>query len=334
MMYLGIVFFSLSINLLIIYLSKKYNIMIDCEQSGKPQRFHVSATPRVGGIGIMLASFFMLNEPMGMWIILSSLPIFLIGLFEDFSGMVSPKIRLVFMAIGAVIATFTLNVLITEISFVKLPYIISFLFTVFALVGVTNSINIIDGLHGLASGTAIIAFFALSSVAFSLGDQELGVLILVSMFSVAGFFVCVYPWGKIFLGDGGAYYLGFLLAVFSTLLVNRNPDVSVWYPFAVLIFPVWEVVFSIFRRKFVRKQDALSPDRLHLHSLLYKRAKYANFVASGILLLIYIGYQTVIINFYNDTPMLLLFIIGFISIYYIFYLRLIRFEFKVIKAGL
>lgn len=314
--------------MVIIVLARKYQFMMDCENSTKPQKFHFAATPRVGGVSIMAAALFMLSDPLGRMILLASSPIFLIGLFEDISGAVSPKIRLLFMTIGSVIAVMTLDVLINQIDFLKFPYYIAMMFTLFSLVGVTNSINIIDGLHGLASGASIVALFALFTVAYNVGDVQLSRLIAVMIIGVCGFFVWVYPWGKIFLGDGGAYFLGFMLAVFSTLLVNRNEEVSVWFPLAVLIFPIWEVIFSIFRRKVIRKGDALSADRLHLHSLLYKRTRFSNSVASGILLLIYIAYQLLTVHFYKSSPVLVLFIIAFIVGYHLSYIKLVRFGFS------
>ncbi|QAR34198.1 undecaprenyl/decaprenyl-phosphate alpha-N-acetylglucosaminyl 1-phosphate transferase [Geovibrio thiophilus] len=329
MSYLAVLAVSLFINFVIILIAKKCKIMMDCENSCKPQRFHLTATPRVGGISIMSAALFMLVDPLGRMILLASLPVFFIGLFEDLSGAVSPKIRLLFMTAGAVIAVMALDVLITQIDFIKLPYYFAMAFTLFSLVGVTNSINIIDGLHGLASGASIVALFALFTVAYSVGDYQLGRLIIIMTFAVCGFFIWVYPWGKIFLGDGGAYFLGFVLGLFSILLVNRNENVSVWFPLAVLIFPIWEVIFSIFRRKVIRKGDALSADRLHLHSLLYKRTKFSNSVASGILLLIYITYQLLTVMFYKSSPVLVLFIIVFIICYHISYIKLVRFSFSV-----
>lgn len=328
MKYFMVFLISLAVNMVIIVLARKYNFMMDCENSTKPQKFHFAATPRVGGVSIMAAALFMLSDPLGRMILLASSPIFLIGLFEDISGAVSPKIRLLFMTIGSVIAVMTLDVLIIQIDFLKFPYYIAMLFTLFSLVGVTNSINIIDGLHGLASGVSIVALFALFTVAYNVGDVQLSRLIAVIIIGVCGFFVWVYPWGKIFLGDGGAYFLGFMLAVFSTLLVNRNEEVSVWFPLAVLIFPIWEVIFSIFRRKVIRKGDALSADRLHLHSLLYKRTRFSNSVASGILLLIYIAYQLLTVHFYKSSPVLVLFIIAFIIGYHFSYIKLVRFGFS------
>lgn len=331
MVYFAVIAISFLTGFLILFLAKKYSVVMDCEKSIKPQKFHYSATPRIGGLCIFIGSLFMLLDPVGRMIILSSLPVFLIGFYEDLTEAVSPKKRLFFMALGGLIALSTLDVLISDISFIHMPHYAAVAFTLFALVGVTNSINIIDGLNGLASGTSIIALFALLFAAHLVGDFQLSKLIVISMFAVCGFFVWVYPMGKIFMGDGGAYFMGFILAVFSTLIVNRNADVSVWFPLAVLIFPIWEVAFSIYRRKFIRKQDALSPDRLHLHSLLYKRTKFSNPVAAGILLLIYAAFQAFTIYFYDSSVILVAMIIGFIVVYHVFYRSLVQFKFGIGK---
>ena len=332
MIYFFVLVISFLSGFLILYLAKRCNVVMDCERSLKPQRFHSNATPRIGGVCIFLGSLFMMLDPLGRMVILSSLPIFLVGIYEDLTETVSPKKRLLFMSLGGILAITTMNILISDIGFIHFPPYIAFLFTLFSIVGVTNSINIIDGLNGLASGTSIIALFAFLLVAHYVGDFQLSKLIVISMFSVCGFFLWVYPMGKIFMGDGGAYFLGFLLAIFSTLIVNRNEDVSIWFPLAVLIFPIWEVVFSIYRRKFIRKQDALSPDRLHLHSLLYKRTSFSNPVAAGILLLIYAVFQFLTVYFYNSSSMLIIFLIGFIIVYHFVYRGLVRFSFGLGKG--
>lgn len=332
MIYFSVIAISFFSGLFILGLAKKCNIVLDNEKSDKPQRFHTSATPRVGGVCIFLGSLFMLVDPIGRMIIFASLPVFFVGLYEDLTEAVSPKKRLIFMALGALIAIMTMNVMIREINFISLPTYIAFVFTLFAIVGVTNSINIIDGLNGLASGTSIIALFSLLIVAHHVGDFQLSKLIVITMFAVCGFFIWVYPMGKIFMGDGGAYFVGFVIAIFSTLIVNRNAEVSVWFPLAVLIFPVWEVAFSIYRRKFIRKLDALSPDRLHLHSLIYKRRNISNSVASGILLLVFACFQFLTIYFYQSSAALIVIIVCFILAYHFSYKGLVSFKFRFLRS--
>ncbi|HEU0199002.1 MAG TPA: glycosyl transferase, partial [Burkholderiaceae bacterium] len=89
--------------------------------------------------------------------------------------------------------------------------------------------------------------------------------------AIAGFLVWNYPFGRIFLGDGGAYFLGFMLGALAILLVVRNPVVSAWFPLLLLAYPLVEVAFSIYRRMVMRGRHPGLPDAVHLHQLLYKR---------------------------------------------------------------
>jgi len=88
--------------------------------------------------------------------------------------------------------------------------------------------------------------------------------------AVAGFWLVNYPWGKLFMGDGGAYFVGFALAWLAVLLPVRNPDVSVWAPLLVCAYPVIEVLYTIVRR-YVHRQSPGAPDSGHLHSLVKKK---------------------------------------------------------------
>src|SRR5699024_9358422 len=80
-----------------------------------------------------------------------------------------------------------------------------------------------------------------------------------------------FPYGRVFLGDGGAYFLGFMLAQLAVQLVVRNPGVSPVYALAVLFYPVFETLFSIWRRRVIRGTPVDQPDALHLHQLIFRR---------------------------------------------------------------
>ena len=96
-----------------------------------------------------------------------------------------------------------------------------------------------------------------------------GVLV-VMVGAPAGFLVLNFPRGLVFAGDGGAYLWGVLIAVASLLLVHRNEQVSPWFPMLLLIYPVWETLFSIYR-KLVRGTSPSVADALHFHQLIYRR---------------------------------------------------------------
>jgi UDP-N-acetylmuramyl pentapeptide phosphotransferase/UDP-N-acetylglucosamine-1-phosphate transferase len=144
------------------------------------------------------------------------------------------------------------------------------LFTAFAVGGVTNAFNIIDGFHGLASGTAALCLLAVACIAAHVGDTALLLAAVVVAAAVAGFWIVNFPWGKLFLGDGGAYFAGFALAWLAVLLPMRNSGVSPWASLLVCAYPVIEVIYSIVRRLHTRK-SAGEPDRQHLHSLVATR---------------------------------------------------------------
>jgi UDP-N-acetylmuramyl pentapeptide phosphotransferase/UDP-N-acetylglucosamine-1-phosphate transferase len=246
---------------------------------GAVQKFPSNPTPRVGGIAIyaaVTAAWMLLpglvESKLLATVLLAGMPALLIGLVEDVTKRVSVRTRLVVtMASGALAALWSglgitqLHIPMADALLAYLPAAV--LFTAFAVGGVANAFNIIDGFHGLASGTAIISLLALASIAFSVGDVPLATVAIVVAAALAGFWLVNFPWGKLFLGDGGAYFSGFTLAWLSVELLARNEQVSPWASVLLCGYPTVEVVYSIIRR---RKQHR-SPgeaDRHHLHSLV------------------------------------------------------------------
>jgi UDP-N-acetylmuramyl pentapeptide phosphotransferase/UDP-N-acetylglucosamine-1-phosphate transferase len=147
----------------------------------------------------------------------------------------------------------------------------AFAVTVFAVAGVANSINIIDGFNGLASMCAVLILVSLGYVGFQVGDLLIVSLALIGIGAILGFLVWNFPAGLIFLGDGGAYFVGFYLAEVAILLLHRNAAVSPMFPLLVCLYPIFETVFSIYRRRFIRALPPSMPDGIHLHSLVYRR---------------------------------------------------------------
>jgi UDP-N-acetylmuramyl pentapeptide phosphotransferase/UDP-N-acetylglucosamine-1-phosphate transferase len=143
--------------------------------------------------------------------------------------------------------------------------------TVLAVAGIVNAINIIDGFNGLATVVTICMLLSLGYVALQVNDTFVLVGALIVAGAAAGFLIWNYPAGLIFLGDGGAYFLGFMLGELAVLLVMRNPQVSTWYALLLLIYPVFETLFSAYRRVFLRGQSPGAPDGIHLHSLIFRR---------------------------------------------------------------
>src|SRR5262249_25052477 len=144
-------------------------------------------------------------------------------------------------------------------------------FTMFAVGGVANSINIIDGYNGLAGGHAVIVLAAMAGVSALGADTFLVASPLAIIGALLGVFAWNYPRGKMFLGDGGAYLLGFWLGELSVLLVVRHPEISPWFPMLLLVYPIFETLYSMYRRKVVGGLSPGQPDRMHLHQVIYGR---------------------------------------------------------------
>jgi len=246
------------------------------------QKFHLDPVARIGGLPIFIAwsvAVFLSGDQFDLifkiW--LSSLPAFVVGLYEDLSARVSPLIRLLSAFLSIVIAFFWLDIGISSLGFKWVDYvltdyvIISLLFTLLIVGGAVNSLNIIDGFNGLLGGYSILAFLAIAYVAYTLGDEMILQLSLISAASILGFFILNFPFGKIFMGDGGAYFLGFILAIIGLMLVDRHEELSNWFVLLIFIYPMYELLYSIYRRKIIHKTDASQPDANHLHSLVYRK---------------------------------------------------------------
>jgi UDP-N-acetylmuramyl pentapeptide phosphotransferase/UDP-N-acetylglucosamine-1-phosphate transferase len=114
-------------------------------------------------------------------------------------------------------------------------------------------------------------FLSLAYVGLQVGDPLIVATALAATGALVGFLVWNWPRGLIFLGDGGAYFVGYLLAVLVILLVARHPQVSAWYALVLFVYPVFETVFSVWRRRFLRGTSPGLPDGLHLHTLIFRR---------------------------------------------------------------
>ena len=285
-------FISLLIQFITIRYSKKFNHFIDCHLEEKPQKFHHSSTPRAGSLGILIGMFAVLLTPIGWKLLISMLLAFLSGIFEDFHRSLSPRLRLGLQFIAAGAAIYLTNAVISYLGLeIYLPYTAAILFSMFSIVGLMNAMNIIDGFNGLASGSALLILLSLGHTTLLVGDQEMFNLILIVFGAIFAFFIYNFPKGKIFLGDGGAYLLGFIIALIGIFLASTYTQISPWYILAILIYPVWEVLFSIYR-KLRARMSPFHPDANHLHMLIFKHITQNNPLTSVVIL---IGYAPFVI---------------------------------------
>ena len=260
------------------------HISFDHDKDGV-QKFHSFDTPRIGGLPIFIGIVFSVAvqfiqelsfSNVGVILILSSLPVFILGLLEDTTKKISASYRLLAAFFSAFLACYFLNVWLTNVQFMNMDFLlkilpISVFFTCFSVTGVTHSINLIDGFHGIASMIGILILSAIVYVAFKVSDITIVMLGISVIGAILGFFVLNYPRGLIFLGDSGAYLIGFWISLLSLLLVSRHEEVSNWFPLLLCFYPIFETIFTIFRRYFIKKTNPGLPDSLHLHQLIFKR---------------------------------------------------------------
>lgn len=321
----------------------------------KPQGFHASAVPRIGGLAILLG-IAVSTVPIG-WGLGAGAASFLLsllacasiaftaGFVQDFTEALAPKGRLFATALSAAAAYYWMGAGVRVTGLPGLDWVVStsvgsLAVTLLVVAGIANAINIIDGLNGLASMCVMLILSALVYVAYQVGDPLIGSVGLACIGGVLGLFLWNYPRGLIFLGDGGAYLLGFLLSELSILLLLRNPgEVSPFFPLLVCIYPIFETLFSIYRRWFLRSLLPSMPDGIHLHSLIFRRVmRWAvgdnsvsgrtrrNSMSSPYLWLLCVSSIVPAVVFWNNTPVLGLFLVLFAATYTTLYWRIVRFK--------
>lgn len=275
----GIVTFGASI---LIVITKRWHGVFTFDSFTGPQKFHKKNTPRIGGIAVF-AGFWvaasMTASPIRELLFalgLSSATAFLAGLAEDLSSNISVTLRSFAMILSGLFFCLLTDYSVTRL---EIPFIdtvmefhyVSIAFTAIAIAGLANAINLIDGFHGLAAGSVIIMLTALAVVASFAGDHDLVMLAIVIASVLSGFLLVNFPFGYVFLGDGGAYFSGFLLAALAVMLPMRNPEISPWVSLLILSYPVLETAFSAIRKTIRQGYKLSQPDRVHLHILVYRR---------------------------------------------------------------
>lgn len=241
------------------------------------QSAHTRMTPRIGGVGILITLIFMVYyAPSGVkktysYITLSSSFLFIAGFLEDLGFGVSPRNRL----LAAIFSSLSVIVLsdiwlpqmgIAQLDHLASSWMIGIPLTLLVTAGLANGFNLIDGVNGLAGFTAITGALSLAVIARAAGAEDHAYLALMFAAGISGFWIVNYPFGFIFLGDAGAYVLGFVLSWLGIAILIDAPAATPWAILLTVFWPVADTLLAIYRRR-VRKQDNMQPDRLHVHQL-------------------------------------------------------------------
>lgn len=316
------------------------------------QRFHVHWAPRIGGLPVLAVLlawlvFVQYSLPDGdgtsalAWAICLA-PAFGVGLMEDLTGRAGVYTRLWLAMASAGLAWWLLDARLLRFGVASFDDVliavpaVSLLFTVLMAAGVAHSVNIIDGYNGLAGSYLASVLLAIIAVAVRIEDSNTAWTAAGGLVALIGFLVWNFPHGKIFLGDAGAYALGLFVAVLCVRLVNRSPDVSTMFPALLLCYPVWETLFSVFRKR-RRGNSPSKPDGLHFHMLVHKRLVRSvksegrervlqNSATTAYLSVFTLGVPTVAAIWWDNSLVLLGGFVACIGFYQYAYSRLVRFD--------
>ncbi len=298
-MFIGFVPLSFFISVLIcfflIYLDKRAASLGNLNLRNSDQTIHKESVSRFGGVAIYsstLVTVFVTYYLGFNWelntIFLTMLfcfPAFMIGLFDDLKFNINPPLR-IFLLLPVPILFFIFGDI--KVTSLDLGFIDDFLqveifalaFLCFALIGMMNAFNLIDGINGQLCSyliSIIIALKVIESISGNTVELSVEFRYFTNIFlgSLVGFFI-LNLFGKIFLGDAGAYFLGSIVCV-ALISAQQANNFSPWSVMLILAYPFTDLLFSVFRRKFVTGGDLMQPDAEHLHHVIYKRFKKLKF---------------------------------------------------------
>lgn len=263
------------ISILVTPLVKKLAFKIGATDKPNNRKVHQKIMPRLGGLAIFISMLvgsvlINVNTTFLIPILLGATIIVITGMLDDIYEL-SPKVKLVGQFLATGIVVFYGGI---DINYVNLPFditlelgMLSIPFTFLWIIGITNAINLIDGLDGLAAGVSSIVLITISGISLSMGYYFVFALSMVLLGSTLGFLVYNFYPAKIFMGDTGALLLGFMISVLSLLGFKNVTFISLLVPIIILGVPISDTFFAIVRR-IVKKQSLSAPDKSHLHHCL------------------------------------------------------------------
>ena len=254
------------------------NLLLDSTKISKHKSFTQSRdkVSYVGGFIILIACIFFWIEKDYNFIIFSSL-IFIIGIFSDLGLLESPSKRFFLQFITILFFLIVYGTGISSIRIEFLDYFIQFkvvnlLFTTFCILIVINGSNFMDGVNTLVAGYFMLILFSLLYIFFTdsiiLFNYNLVIITIISLLVVFIFNI----FGKIYLGDNGAYLIAFIISIILIDVSKNNILISPYYVVNLLWYPAFENFFSIIR-KLIQKKSPMGPDNEHLHQLLFSYFK-------------------------------------------------------------
>lgn len=286
MVFIPFVFVALTIPIV-----KKIAIHVNALDIPDKRKVHKEPMPRLGGLGIyagFLLGYMIFGEqtPTMNSILIGSFVLIVTGILDDIKPLKASH-KLIGQLFASLIVVFYGNLLLRDISFFGL-YIdfgwLSYPITILFILGCINCLNLIDGLDGLAGGISAIFFLTIGIIAYFQGRLGLSVVITFIMLgSTLGFLIHNFHPAKIFMGDSGSMFLGFIISVITLLGFKTIITSSIIIPLCILIVPILDTICAIIRRK-LKGESIGTPDKSHFHHQLLRR----NYGVSITVIIIYI----------------------------------------------
>ena len=331
----------------LIFLDKQAARSGDVNLRPTPQTLHEKSISRFGGVAVVASMSLVLAMAGYSWsnslfyqVGILSLPAFLIGFLDDLKINIKPMIRLIFLLPVPIMYFYYFELKVLNLDLGVLDNFLEFevlalLFLCFAIIGMTNAFNLIDGINGQLVSYLISILLALNIVENATGNpvfqiaDEFRLFTNLLLGALLGFFILNFPFGKIFMGDAGAYFLGAIVC-WGLIYAHLENGNSPWAVMCVLAYPFTDLAFSVIRRKFVTGGDAMQPDAEHLHHVIYKRMKKLNFrherarhfFAVIFITLFNLPYLCATMYFAENTPALMAIFATYIFSYLLIYFAL------------
>ena len=268
-------------SMILVPIAKKMAIHIGAMDMPNERKVHNKPMPRLGGLAIFLSfllGYILFGELTNQMlsILIGGFILIIIGICDDIKSIKSSYKFIGQLIAGSVVVFYgnislpTLSLFSLHIDFGIIGYPLALLF----IVAIINAINLIDGLDGLASGTCSIFFLAVSIIAFFLHRiNGLDVILsLIMLGSTLGFLVYNFYPAKIFMGDTGSMFLGFMISIIALLGYKSTTVTSLIVPIIILFLPILDTIFAIFRR-IIKGESIGKPDKSHIHHQLLKLNK-------------------------------------------------------------
>lgn len=325
---LEVVLVTFVVSLLLVPLAKSIANHVGAVDLPNERKIHKVPMPRMGGLAIFggfIFGYIVYGDvtTQMLSILIGSFIIFLLGIFDDIKP-IRAKYKFLVQIIAALIVVIYGKIYFTEITFLgldlKFNIWISYFLSTFFIVAISNAINLIDGMDGLASGISSIYFATIAIIAIVLnrfGTLDI-TLSLIMLGATLGFLFWNFPPAKIFMGDSGSLFLGFMIAVIALLGFKVTTLTSLVVPITILAIPIFDTALAIVRR-LLKGENIGTPDKEHFHHQLLKM-KFGpktsliviysiNIMFSVISIFYVIGDQTEAIVLYLVLMLMLLFVI-------------------------